>query len=876
MRLKTIVFVVVGLFLLQSSVTFAGERKKKKSKEEKVEVKKESAYDKLFKGQKCETVKGMITIHKMDGKVYFEFPLNLLNKDMLLGSTITQITNNGFGSVGEKPYDPLHITFVKRDSSMNLCAVNTNYTTKDENIGKRIEESTIPAVMQTFKIMAYNADSTAVVFDVTDYFLSNEDNIGPFSPYAPILYRRRLEKEFKKQDSQITGIKAYADNVSVESSLSYVVSVSDQRYYYIYKAPFNAVMTRSIILLPEEPMRPRYADPRIGIFVGGRSEFTSDGSGIQPRYFANRWRLEPSDVEAYKRGELVEPVKPIVFYVDNTFPEAWRKYIKEGVEQWQAAFEAIGFKNAIIAKDFPTDDPEFDPDNLKYSCVRYSPSWTANAMGPSWTDPRTGEILNASVYLYHNLIELVQNWRFIQGGPADPSVRKMVLDEETLGDCIHYVVAHEIGHCLSLMHNMGSSSAIPVDSLRSPSFTQKYGTTYSIMDYARNNYVAQPGDAERGVKMTPPDLGVYDMYAIHWLYTPIFEAKTSEEEVPVLDKWITEKSHDPIYRYGKQQINYRIDPSAMEEDLGDDAIKAATYGVKNLKYLMKNLNNWIGDEDKDFRFRENIYNEVIYQYFRYINHVIFNIGGIYLNERYAQDARPSYKSVETEKQKRATQFMLAQLKDLAWLNDQSLLKNFEIRSNIISDMEDAIWEGLTKRFGAVAMSADKAEKNPYTQKDYMKDLMDFVWAPTKQGKSLSNIEKKLQLNFVSFTIGNTGMNMMRGNSLSFHAEDLMIQVPECIKEKSRKMYGEVSEHWMGMFTNKKEISHDHVQCGGVEKQGFGWYVSVTPPYEPLEHLYFNALQNTLTLLKSKANTGNADTRQHYKLLIYKIEQALKK
>lgn len=210
------------------------------------------------------------------------------------------------------------------------------------------------------------------------------------------------------------------------------------------------------------------------------------------------------------------------------------------------------------------------------------------------------------------------------------------------------------------------------------------------------------------------------------------------------------------------------------------------------------------------------------------------------------------------------------------MNDQSLLKNFEIRSNIISDMEDAIWEGLTKRFGAVAMSADKAEENPYTQKDYMKDLMDFVWAPTKQGKSLSNIEKKLQLNFVSFTIGNTGMNMMRGNSLSFHAEDLMIQVPECIKEKSRKMYGEVSEHWMGMFTNKKEISHDHVQCGGVEKQGFGWYVSVTPPYEPLEHLYFNALQNTLTLLKSKANTGNADTRQHYKLLIYKIEQALKK
>lgn len=875
MRLKTILCVAASLFFMHATVvTYAGEKKKKESKEGKV-GKKETAYDKLFKGQKCETVKGMITIHKMDGKLYFELPVNLLNKDMLLGSTITKITNNGFGSVGEKPYDPIHVTFTKLDSTINLCEVNTSYTSNDKNIKERIAASTTPAALQCFKIKAYNADSSAVVIDVTDYFLSDKDNISPFSAYAPILYRRRLSKEFKKEDSQVTGIRAYADNISVESSLNYEISVNDDRYYYIYKAPFNAVMTRSLILLPENPMRPRLADPRIGIFIGGMSEFTADGSGVQPLYFANRWRLEPKDVAAYKRGEKVEPVQPIVFYVDNTFPEAWRKYIKEGVEQWQAAFEAIGFKNAIVAKDFPTNDPEFDPDNLKYSCIRYSPSWTANAMGPSWTDPRTGEILNASVYLYHNLIELVQNWRFIQGGAADPSVRKMILDEKTLGDCIHYVVAHEVGHCLALMHNMGSSSAIPVDSLRSPSFTQKYGTTYSIMDYARNNYVAQPGDAARGVKMTPPDLGVYDMYAIHWLYTPIFEAATAKDEVKTLDKWITEKSNDPIYRYGKQQIYYRIDPSAMEEDLGDDAMKAATYGVNNLKYLLKNLNEWVGDEDKDFRFRENIYNEAIYQYVRYLNHVIFNIGGVYLNERYAGDARPSYKSVETEKQKRATQFILAQLKDLSWLDDESLLKNFEIRSKIASDLEDMILESLMKRFGAVAMSADKADKDAYTQRAYMKDLMDFVWAPTQAGKSLTNLEKKLQLEFTSFTMGSTGINMTKGTPLSFTAEHMMIQVPEAVKAKSREMYGNVSEHWMGMFTNKEVSDHRDACCGG-DVQGFGWHISVTAPYEPLEHLYFENLQNTLTLLKSKANTGNADTRQHYRLLIYKIEQSLKK
>ena len=242
------------------------------------------------------------------------------------------------------------------------------------------------------------------------------------------------------------------------------------------------------------------------------------------------------------------------------------------MEEWQKAFEEIGFKNAIVAMDFPTDDPEFDPDNLKYSCVRYSPSLVANAMGPSWTDPRTGEILNASVYLYHNLVKLVQDWRFLQTSPADPDVRKVMFDEETLGACIRYVVAHEVGHCLALMHNMSGSAAIPTDSLRSPSFTRKYGTTYSIMDYARNNYVAQPGDKERGVKLTPPDLGVYDLYAIKWLYTPLLDARSARDEVVTLNRWITEKSGDPVYRYGKQQIFSRFDPSSVEADLGDDAM----------------------------------------------------------------------------------------------------------------------------------------------------------------------------------------------------------------------------------------------------------------------------------------------------------------
>ena len=558
--------------------------KKKGKKEEKVEVKKETPYEKFFKGKKCETVKGLIILHKMDNKIYFELPLSLLGKDMLIGSTVTEITNNGFANVGEKPHEPMHVMFTRTDSTINLRQVTCAYMSKDRNLQERIKTSMMPAIIENLAIKAYSPDSTAVVIDMTNFLLSDNEQLNPFSAYAPVTWSGAwIEKEFKRNNSQIAKIKAFDDNVSVQSSLTYSVSLRDKRSYYWYKEPFTAVMTRTFLLLPEEPMRPRLADPRINIFWQGYSEFSNEGNGMKPLYYANRWRLEPKDEAAYRRGELVEPKKPIVFYIDNAFPEMWKPYMKYAVEVWQKAFENIGFKNAIIAKDFPTDDPEFDPDNLKYSCIRYSPSSVANAMGPSWTDPRTGEIINASVYVYHNVIKLVQDWRFLHTAAVDSDVRKVVLDDEIIGDCIRYVVSHEVGHCLALMHNMSASAAIPVDSLRSPSFTQKYGTTYSIMDYARNNYVAQPGDKEKGVRLTPPELGLYDMFSISWLYRPLLDAKTPEDEVPTLSKWISEKSGNLAYRYGKQQFRTRLDPSSVEEDLGDDAMKAGVYGIKNFK-----------------------------------------------------------------------------------------------------------------------------------------------------------------------------------------------------------------------------------------------------------------------------------------------------
>ena len=852
--------------------------KKKGKKEEKVEVKKETPYEKFFKGKKCETVKGLIILHKMDNKIYFELPLSLLGKDMLIGSTVTEITNNGFANVGEKPHEPMHVMFTRTDSTINLRQVTCAYMSKDRNLQERIKTSMMPAIIENLAIKAYSPDSTAVVIDMTNFLLSDNEQLNPFSAYAPVTWSGAwIEKEFKRNNSQIAKIKAFDDNVSVQSSLTYSVSLRDKRSYYWYKEPFTAVMTRTFLLLPEEPMRPRLADPRINIFWQGYSEFSNEGNGMKPLYYANRWRLEPKDEAAYRRGELVEPKKPIVFYIDNAFPEMWKPYMKYAVEVWQKAFENIGFKNAIIAKDFPTDDPEFDPDNLKYSCIRYSPSSVANAMGPSWTDPRTGEIINASVYVYHNVIKLVQDWRFLHTAAVDSDVRKVVLDDEIIGDCIRYVVSHEVGHCLALMHNMSASAAIPVDSLRSPSFTQKYGTTYSIMDYARNNYVAQPGDKEKGVRLTPPELGLYDMFSISWLYRPLLDAKTPEDEVPTLSKWISEKSGNLAYRYGKQQFRTRLDPSSVEEDLGDDAMKAGVYGIKNLKIILANLNGWVGKDDPDYRFRLNMYNEVIYQYFRYLNNVLMNIGGIYMNERYDGDVLPSYTVVPRKDQRRAVKFLLDQMKDMDWLDAKEMQEGYPLRGNIASYLQDEIFFAMIKQIGSVMICASKSlGEDVYTAEDYMKDIYDYVWAPTQQGKTLTSVEKLMQINLLATIMGQAGITPSREGT-PFALTGNMIRIPEAMKEQSRATYGLVSEEFAGIYSNLERLvpfeSEDLLRQ--AERMGFDSYVGVTAPYIPTGHIYFDVLKKTLSLLKSKVNTGSTDTKQHYKLLIYKIEKALK-
>ncbi|MEI3553410.1 MAG: zinc-dependent metalloprotease [Alistipes senegalensis] len=412
-----------------------------------------------------------------------------------------------------------------------------------------------------FKIETFTPDSSAVVVDATNLFVSDDERLLPFDKYSQHTLSGRLKRKesFEKEKSYVTGIKSFSDNVSVSSSLNYRVTISERG---LRDVPVTIAATRSILLLDSLPVSPRITDSRIAVFPTGKMLYSPTTQGARPIWYANRWRLEPSDIEAYRRGELVDPVKPIVFYIDRNFPRTWLPYVIEGVNQWSELFEQIGFRNAVQARLFPEDDPEFDPDNLKYSCVRYAPVTIQNAMGPSWTDPRSGEIVSASVYLYHDVIELINNWLFIQTSPADPRVRQRQIPQEIIGDALRYVLSHEIGHCLGFMHNMGASSVIPVDSLRSPLFTRETGTTPSIMDCARFNYVA-----ERAIRARRADdasaLRVYDRFLVKWNYTPLF-AGSPEAEYAITSRWLREASADPALRYGRTaQFSEPLDPRSL-------------------------------------------------------------------------------------------------------------------------------------------------------------------------------------------------------------------------------------------------------------------------------------------------------------------------
>ena len=825
--------------------------RKNKVEEKKDTVKVKSKYEKLLENEES-VWEGFITVHRKKGKVYFEVPDSLLGRELALGTTIRSISDNRIGVVGSKDIGGLRFfTWEKADSALLMKELNFDMTAGEAGVLHALTSSRSGAVLRRFPVKATSPGGASVV-DVTPFFLSDDKQFSPFqNPIAP----QGNRESYKSDLSYIVDAKSFADNLSVTVSRSYVYS-NDKARPAVKDKPFTAEMTVSVLLLPREVYRPRIADPRIGFFFTPRTQMGSFNSSSKEVYFANRWRLEPSDTAAFRRGEAVAPVRPVTFYIDNDFPAWWKPYIFDAVLQWNEPFAKIGFKDAVRALPFPEDDPSFDPDNIRYNCIRYAPVGIQNAMGPSWVDPRTGEIINASVYVYHDVIKLLSVWMFVQTAQADEAVRAVDIPQELLGDALMYVIKHEVGHTLGLMHNMSGSSVIPLDSLRSPSFTARYGTTTSIMDYARFNYVAQPGDKERGVKLTPPRFGAYDEWAIRWGYLPVFDAETLEEEAAVTAGWITDSLRAALfYRYGKQQMSpFIFDPRCQTEDLSDDVIGATKLGVANLKYIMPRFMGWISDaDDPRGEYRSELYLGLVNQYLRYAGHVLMNIGGLYRNEVVSGDGWPRYENVPRARQLQALECVMEMIRDLDWMEDPSVTGRLPIVGSPVYQVRKSLVSTLFNRPFSSGIT-EGVQSGELLPAELLDRLYDFAWQPTKAGRKLTAADRQVQQLFVQTLMG-------MGSFSQPASADAFLQEP------AGAAFG-VGEEMAGE-TVMGAIAYDPVS-------GFEWVPRAMLNGGLLTSgTLYGQLMKAYDLMKQRRASASAEDRAHYGLLMGWIEYGVK-
>lgn len=687
-----------------------------------------------------ESSKGMLSTYfdESKQKLFLQFNDSVLEKPLLMVSRYVQLPSgySAYRNAGSKTAEQV-IQFEKQGSRILLKQVSyVNNAEASDPIYQSVVNNHLNPILASFE--KENIEEGENLIDISEFFSKDSPSFN--------VVGETQKKSFKiggldKKRSFIDKARSYPRNTEITHTLTYPAG-SPPRGNQSETLTFQ--MNHSIIALPENPMPVRYTDHRVGWFSLEKYDYSSEALKSDNYRVAVRWRMEPKDEAAYLRGELVEPKKPIVFYLDPATPLKWRPYFKKGIEDWNQAFEKAGFKNAVIAKDPPSkeEDPDFSPEDVRYSVVRYVASTTRNATGPSVKDPRTGEILESDVIWYHNHLRSYRNRYLLETGAANPKARTLNTPEEEIGEMMRRVIAHEVGHALGLPHNMKASSAYPVDSLRSGSFTQKMGIAATIMDYARYNYIAQPGDENiRFVRQ----MGPYDDYAIEWGYR-YFPGQEPDEIKSKLAAFVSERNLNPIYQFGSGGT----DPDSQTENIGDDPIKATTYGLSNLKIVAKNLEDWTTEDGQNFDDLKELYLEMVSVYRRYIYHVANLIGGVRETRAVKGQIEQVYENVPRSEQLMALNTLQREVwNSPMWLLDPALISQFEDegRLPLIGNLQKALVYRLlsTDKLNQMISSAASVKGNPLSTKDLISTLTNQI---VKEAKSLDALQKGLQISLV--------------------------------------------------------------------------------------------------------------------------------
>ncbi len=688
---------------------------------------------------------GGITTHRVEDRWFFEVPDSLVGRDMLFVSRVAGVPANigGFLSAGQSVEERL-VRWERHADRIVLRSLSVGaYADDSLPIAISVASNNVGAILAAFPIQAFGRDSASFVLDVTDFFGGDTPGISGLSGAQRRQYQvRRLDPA----RSFVSAVKSFPMNIEVRHTQTFEAGEPPGD---ASSGAISLEMRQSIVLLPRSPMRPRYADARAGFFTVSRINYGLDEQKAAEQTFIRRWRLEPKDPAAYARGELVEPVKPIVYYLDPATPAKWRPYVRLGIEDWQAVFEKAGFKNAIVARDAPSaaEDPDWDSEDIRYSVVRWAASTVRNAVGPSTSDPRTGEIIESDITWYHNHMRSYRNRLLIETGASNPAARSLEIPEDLMGETMRKVITHEVGHAIGLPHNMIASASFPVDSLRSKSFVNRYGVSATIMDYARQNYVAQPGDG-----LEPKDyirrLGPFDDFIINWGYRVFPAAATAEAERSTLNRMLAEQAGPMAYRYLPQYLS-GIDPRSQTEDIGDDPVAASTYAIANLKRVVPNLVQWTGKAGEDYRDLAEIYGETLGIWGMYMGHVASLVGGVTIEPRTSDQPGSVFIPVPASRQKAALAFLGREVFESPdWLAPPSILSRIgpPVGATSVATRQATLLNMLldSRRLARLEGSAAFGGQGAYSPAEYLSDLRRVVWAAGSSASQLDAWRRAVQ------------------------------------------------------------------------------------------------------------------------------------